>query len=242
MGERTTLPAALLRQGAAAPDLGERAFAWTTGREDGSFGLGSDEPVQYAINRWSGLEERLASVSVLRLASAHQVHGAVVAEHAGTWRGWLRMRGVDGHFTITPGTALAVTVADCAPVFISHPAGAVAALHAGWRGTAARIVDVGLDLFAQRGFAPAECSVHLGPAICGRCYEVGAEVLAAVHGRPAVANGVLDIRAELAQQASARGVRSVSTSRDCTKCDNDRFFSHRAGDSGRQLGLIVLRP
>jgi copper oxidase (laccase) domain-containing protein len=67
---------------------------------------------------------------------------------------------------------------------------------------------------------------------------VGPEVLEAVTGRPAQRKGYLDVRAVLAEQATRAGVRSVSISGWCTRCHNDRFFSHRAGDAGRQLGVI----
>ncbi len=217
-------------------------LAFTTGRAEGSFGLGSNEPVGAVMERWSGLQDQLAALGVNRLASAHQTHGAVVAAHDGAWSGWLRMRGVDGHFTRTRGTAVAVTIADCTPVFIVHPRGAVAALHAGWRGTAGHIVRVGLELFAQTGFPAAECRVHLGPAICGACYEVGPEVLTALHDAPHEEKGLADVRAVLAAQLAREGVHDVTVTQSCTRCDNDRFFSHRAGDAGRQLGVIALLP
>lgn len=214
--------------------------AWTTGRSAGSFGLGSDEAVGVALDRWTSLLDALGAVGVTRLATATQVHGAAVSRHDGEWHGWLRQRGVDGHVTTTPHTAVAVTVADCTPVFIWHPGGAIAALHAGWRGTAAHIMDVGLDMMEVLGFASRECSVHLGPAICGNCYEVGPEVLSAIFGRPAAGKARLDVRAVLAQQAERRNVRELTLSAWCTRCHNDRFFSHRAGDAGRQLGVIAL--
>lgn len=223
-------------------ELAPRVLAFTTGRAEGSFGLGSRETVDDVIDRWSQLQDRLAALGVERLAAAQQVHGATVASHAAGWSGWLRMRGVDGHFTTVPGTAAAVTIADCTPVFLAHPRGAVAALHAGWRGTADRIVDVGLDLFEHAGFPARECVAHLGPAICGRCYEVGPEVLTALHGIPAQEKGLADVRAVLVGQLAARGVHDVSVTSSCTRCHNDRFFSHRAGDRGRQLGVITLLP
>ena len=148
---------------------------------------------------------------------------------------------MDGHLTTTPGTALAVTIADCTPVFIAHPGGAVAALHAGWRGTAARILDAGLDGLTALGFPADECVVHLGPSICGPCYEVGPEVLSAVYGAPASEKGQLDVREVLREQAWRRGVHHISVSSDCTRCHADRFFSHRGGDQGRQLGVIALQ-
>lgn len=214
--------------------------AWTTTRSAGSFGLTSDEPVGAAMDRWMSLLDALGAIGITRLATATQVHGAAVSRHDGEWRGWLRERGVDGHLTTTAHTALAVTVADCTPVFISHPSGAIAALHAGWRGAAAHIVDVGFDMMEALGFAASECSAHLGPAICGDCYEVGPEVLEAIWGQPASGKALLDVRAILAQQAERRHVRELTVSAWCTKCHNDRFFSHRAGDSGRQLGIIAL--
>ncbi len=229
-----------LQHAALAPELAPKIRAWTTTRAAGSFGFGSNESVAEIMDRWSALQDELANQRVFRLASATQVHGNAVAQHDGQWRGWLRMRGVDGHVTTTPGTALVVTVADCTPVFIAHPAGAIAALHAGWRGTAAGILAAGLEVLEQLGFPASECSVHLGPSICGACYEVGPEVLAAVTGRPASAKGLLDVRAVLQDQARLLGVRAVSVSEACTRCHNDRFFSHRAGDAGRQLGVIAL--
>lgn len=227
---------------AAAPVSGlpARISAWTTTRENGSYGMGSDEPVGVVMSRWAVLESDLHARGIERLACAHQVHGAEVSTHGGDWSGWLRQRGVDGHVTTAPGTALAVTVADCTPVFVAHPAGAIAALHAGWRGTAAHILAVGLERLASLGFPADECTVHLGPAICGPCYEVGPEVLQAVTGRAATGKGQLDTRAVLAEQAKKLGVQDITISAFCTRCHNDRFYSHRAGDSGRQLGVIAL--
>jgi YfiH family protein len=217
-------------------------MGWTTTRDAGSFGLASSAPVDECMSRWSGLLDALGALGVHRLASASQVHGSDVVQHDGMWRGWLRQRGVDGHITSTPGTALAVTVADCTPVFLAHPRGVVAALHAGWRGTASGILDVGLDAMSALGCAPAECHVHLGPSICGKCYEVGPEVFEAIHGVRPPGKGLLDVRSILAERALRRGVQRVTVSQFCTRCDQSRFFSHRGRDEGRQLGVIALLP
>jgi len=233
----------LMPLGAAEPVTGmpDGVLAWTTTRADGSYGLGSTEPVGVVMERWALLQDGLAALRIDRLATAHQVHGAAVERHDGGWRGWLRLRHVDGHVTKSPGTALAVTIADCTPVFVAHPGGAVAVLHAGWRGTADRILDVGLDALEDMGFPADECIVHLGPSICGPCYEVGPEVLSAVSGLPATGKGQLDVREVLREQAWRRGVNHMSVSSACTRCHADRFFSHRGGDSGRQLGVIALQ-
>ncbi|MFN5599168.1 MAG: polyphenol oxidase family protein [Gemmatimonas sp.] len=214
--------------------------AWTTTRANGSFGLGSDEPVGAVMGRWAALQQDLTLLGVTRLASAHQVHGATVQVHDGGWQGWLRGAAADGHVTTARGTAVAVTVADCTPVFVWHPGGAIAALHAGWRGTAARILDRGLDQFDALGFPADECEVYLGPSICGACYEVGPEVFEAITGRASPGKGCLDVRAVLADQAAKRRVRDLRSDPGCSLCDQSRFFSHRGGDAGRMLGLVAL--
>jgi len=215
--------------------------AFTTTRAVGSFGLGSDEPVAAVMDRWSALLVDCRAAGAPALASAGQVHGSALERHAAGWQGWLRGKDRDGHVTSESGVALAVTVADCTPVFLAHPAGPIAVLHAGWRGTAAGILERGVAAIAALGAEPSELRVHLGPAICGSCYEVGPEVLMAVTGRPASGKARLDVRAVLAERAAGAGVRSVSASRWCTRCDADRLFSHRGGDAGRQLG-VIFRP
>ena len=220
-------------------DLNVRAF--TTTRAAGDFAWQSAEPAITVFNRWESLCLGLAELGVRRLATAQQVHGARVLDHGGSWEGWLRTPDADGHFARAPGTAMAVTIADCVPIFIVHPGGTAALLHSGWRGTAARIVEQGIGAFENAGLRAADLRVHLGPAICGRCYEVSPEVIQALTGRPASRHATVDLRAIIAGHARERGVRSISQSARCTRCDNDRFYSHRAGDSGRQLAILAAR-
>lgn len=213
--------------------------AFTTGRSAGSFGMQSDEPVGAVMGRWRALRESLPGAR--RLASATQVHGQDVIQHGGGWGGWLRVDAADGHLSTEPATAMAVTIADCVPVFIAHPSGVGAVLHSGWRGTAANITGVAIARFGKNGLAAGELRVHCGPAICGRCYEVSADVAAQLTGRDPGGAICVDLRAIIAERARAMGVRDVSISSLCTRCDNDRFFSHRAGDAGRQLGVLATR-
>jgi len=217
-------------------DWGVRAL--TTTRAAGSFSVAGDEAVGAVMGRWSRLREALGPAGA-RFATASQVHGARVLVHDAGWQGWLRSDGADGHLAATPATSCAVTVADCVPVFVAHPSGAIALLHAGWRGTAAGILPAALRLLADRGLPLAEVRVHTGPAICGRCYEVSPDVHAEITGRTVDRPTPVDLRLVLADQARAAGVREVSASERCTRCDNDRFFSHRAGDAGRQLGAMA---
>ncbi|MBC7673681.1 MAG: polyphenol oxidase family protein [Polaromonas sp.] len=216
--------------------LGVRAF--TTGRDAGSFGTGSDEPVRDVMARWNALRIALDSA---RLATATQVHGQTILEHDGAWRGWLRGQDADGHLAMSRGTAMAVTVADCVPVFLAHPTGATAALHSGWRGTVAAITAHAIARFTSVGLTASDILLHCGPAICGRCYEVSPDVYGQLTGRQVQSPTTVDLRALIMDQARALGVRKLSVSPLCTRCNNDRFFSHRAGDAGRQLGVILAR-
>ena len=217
-------------------EFGVRAF--TTTRQAGSFGSNADEPVRAVMSRWDAIRASAAAAGVERLATSHQVHGSVVVRHTAGWSGWLRGNAADGHFAAERGTALAVTVADCVPVFLAHPSGATAMLHSGWRGTAARIVEQGIAAFVELGLRAADLRIHLGPAICGRCYEVSPDVVAKLTGRSVTAPETVDLRDIIAGHARGAGVRNITISSWCTRHHNDRFFSHRAGDAGRQIGVI----
>ena len=231
--------AGIIAESESVPELasfGIRAF--TTTRAAGSFGLASAEPVRDVMGRWNELRREL-SPGGSRFATASQVHGSQVVVHQPGWDGWLRVPDADGHLSAERGTALAVTIADCVPVFLAHPSGAIALLHSGWRGTAGRIVERGIDALTHLGFPAAELHLHTGPAICGLCYEVSADVYAELTGTNPGRSATVDLRALIADHARTRGVRSITTSSSCTRCDNDRFYSHRAGDDGRQLGVMI---
>jgi YfiH family protein len=229
----------LISESEPVPDVADLGvIAFTTTRAIGTFGVNADEPVREVMGRWAALRSELLEFAP-RLATAGQVHGTRILVHDGTWHGWLRADEGDGHFAPARGTAMAVTVADCVPVFIVHPHGAAMVLHSGWRGTAARILVHALAELERSAFSVAETRIHLGPAICGRCYEVSADVCAQLTGRDPGKPTPVDLRAILAGQARAAGAKRITVSELCTRCNNDRFFSHRAGDSGRQLGVIV---
>ena len=217
--------------------IGVRAF--TTTRLAGSFGVAGDDPVRDVMARWDHLREELSAAGP-RLATARQVHGNRVISHGIGWEGWLRGGDADGHFALDRGTGMAVSIADCVPVFLAHSSGAAALLHSGWRGTASRIVERALDLFESRGMPGSELTMHLGPAICGGCYEVSPDVFERLTGRSMDRATTVDLRAIIADHARQRGVRRISISESCTRCDNDRFYSHRAGDGGRQLGVLIV--
>lgn len=177
---------------------------------------------------------------------SRQVHGRAVHVHGRLPRGVCVAGDGDGHATGTSGVLLTVTLADCVPVFIVDPLRRIVALlHAGWRGTAAGVVEAGLGTLSEAFESdPEELLVHLGPAICGHCYEVGPEVFRAL-GEAAPANpAAIDLRSVIRRRAGAAGVRggNVTVSGECTLCGDGRYYSHRRGDSGRHRGYIGMLP
>ena len=117
-----------------------------------------------------------ADAEVARLV---QVHGVAVIEDETEPRpGSDRVLGeADASISRAEGRLLAVFTADCVPILLAdEESGWMAAIHAGWRGTAARIVDAVLDRLEERGVAPASLFALFGPSISGPAYEVGPEV------------------------------------------------------------------
>jgi polyphenol oxidase len=217
-----------------------------TSRDAGDLGLFTDSPSRVVQERWRTL---LAESGLRSVAHARQVHGAAVRFHDALPPGWHLAPDADGHATGTPGLLLAVTVADCVPVYLVHPeVRAVALLHAGWRGTAAGVLEAGVATLADRLDLRAEgIRVHLGPAICGACYEVGPEVHEALGFSRPVGPRPVDLRAVLAARAEALGVprESITVSGHCTRCGDSPFYSHRGGDPERQvayLGVLARAP
>ncbi len=203
-----------------------------------------DEPASAeTAERWKRLLEASAFETIVY---ARQVHETRIVVHEAGGEGVQEVRGAaDGHATTHSGVLLAVTVADCVPVYLlDAETRGVALLHAGWRGTAAGILKDGIALLGQRwGCDPARLRVHLGPAICGGCYEVGPEVFGALGLEvPAYATPV-DVRGVLAQQAGEAGVPTgnLTVSDQCTLCGDQNFFSHRAGRSERQVAVLGVR-
>lgn len=217
----------------------------TRGSDPQPFDLGlfSDaSDARSVLGRWERLR---SSTGFPRVVHAHQVHGSAVRVHGSGPPGLHLAEPCDGHATAGEGALLAVTVADCVPVFVVDPRRrAIALLHAGWRGAAVGILERGLAVLLERmGSAPADLLVHLGPAICGECYQVGAEVFRGL-GLPEPATpACVDLRAALARRAVAAGVRAerMTVSDHCTLCGGSGLFSHRGGDRGRQAGYLGVR-
>ena len=190
-----------------------------------------------------------------------QVHGAAVARvRAGDDPSAIARLEADALITDDPGVALGVFVADCIPALIVDPrTGAVAAAHAGWRGTVAGVLPaVVRALVDELGARPDDLRVVLGPAIGACCFEVGAEVVAAFAGAlgGAADTGVVvpsprgvpgrwhvDLKAANRLLLARAGVApaAIDDAGDCTSCDRARFFSYRRDRdrTGQQMGIVA---
>jgi len=151
----------------------------------------------------------------------------------------------------TPGSLVAVKTADCVPVLIVDPVHrAVAAVHAGWRGTARNIASRAIEEMANR-FAsrPEDLHIAIGPGIGKCCYEVGPEVAAEfVKYDPALRNLTQPVHLDLGGinrlQAATLGVPAgqIYTAGICTMCNQD-FHSFRRDKqrAGRMLSVVGIR-
>ena len=150
----------------------------------------------------------------------------------------------DGLITHTPELALMVFGADCVPILLEGD-GVVAAVHAGWRGTAKGIAA---KVVAEMDCDPARIRAWVGPAIGVCCYEVGDEVRAAMREKLGAEaerffrGRNVDLKGFNARLMELAGVGEIHVSPICTMCEHENYWSHRYthGNRGVQAGVIVL--
>jgi YfiH family protein len=198
-------------------------------------------------------QNRLSFLSVLGLsendiASSGQVHGNAVLVATETQRAQC----YDAVITNKKGLFAAVTVADCTPVLIYDPVNsAVAAIHAGWKGTVQQIAKGTLDkMKSSYGTEPANCFAYIGTCISEKTFEVGpgvADLFTTELKRfdPIINKFFVDLKKANLQQLIQEGVpvKQIEVSRNCTVLNNDRYFSYRKekGQTGRMLALIGIK-
>jgi polyphenol oxidase len=200
-----------------------------------------DDPNAVTENRRRVARELGDAPDARRWAWVRQVHGAGVVD-VGTPGG-----GGDADALVTTGTdiSLVVLAADCAPIALVA-GGAVAAVHCGWRGLLAGVVDAAVRVAGERGRAPVRAVV--GPCISPRHYEFGADELEevrrrlgpAVVGRTETGGPALDLRAGVGVALETAGVDDRTDVDVCTYASADHFSHRRDGVTGRQA-LIVTR-
>lgn len=209
---------------------------WTE-RDDGDFAIAPDGGSNPSVR---------ASLVERPWVRARQVHGAQVSIVDDP--GWVDDdRCADVLLTARDDVVLEVRTADCVAIGLWSDDGVVAAIHCGWRGLDAGVLDAAVSSVRERSDAPLHAV--LGPSIGPECYEFGAEdrrrvaalvgdeVLAETgDGRPA-----LDVRAGVRASLGRLGVDIVAADDRCTACDAATFWSHRArSDSGRHVLAIWI--
>ena len=180
-------------------------------------------------------------VSSADLARSYQVHGDKI---------WVTGRagyqsGFDAMVAVQPGVFAGVGIADCTPILLADPVTRVcAAIHAGWKGTVAKIVEkTARRLIENRGSNPADILAYIGPCISLAHFEVGDEVAAQFDEAFKIRKGAkwhVDLKAANAAQLQALGIQQIEIDPACTVANNADFFSHRTekGVTGRMLALI----
>lgn len=180
------------------------------------------------------------------ITTLRQIHSCLVVEVEGT--GGDRIAEGDGLVTDQRGMLVGIRTADCVPVLLADPVNrVVSAVHAGWRGTASRIVPEAVERMKSRfGTRPEHVVAAIGPSIGGCCYEVG-PVVARQFGtwvpnmeqvdEPAL----LDLKTVNQLQLASLGVRDVWVSQDCTFCGSDFFsFRREKEQAGRMISYIGI--
>jgi YfiH family protein len=208
--------------------------------------VSGDDPDSVRANR-----SRLASAigaDPSTWTGGRQVHATGVAHitRAAAGAGWespdTTLPDTDALWTDEPGVLIAVLVADCVPVVLADPRRRrVAVVHAGWRGMVAGVIEKAVTAFEDASSIVAAAGPSIGPC----CYEVGADVAgpaAERFGARVMRGRNLDLWACAAAAMRDAGIRDAAVAGLCTRCESHRFFSHRAGDTGRQGVVACIEP
>jgi purine-nucleoside/S-methyl-5'-thioadenosine phosphorylase / adenosine deaminase len=225
--------------GVEAPfELAPGAHVLFSARASGNLSSRSGVGREQAGEARERLRERL---QLRALAHARQVHGVTVRRVTGE-RASAPSIGdaeADGHTSDLVGVGLIAFTADCLPVALACE-GAVAMLHAGWRGLAAGVLEQGVQTMRSPG-SEGEIVAVIGPGAGVCCYEVGEEVHD-IFGGAHREGRKLDLKALARARLHEAGVGEVLDLEICTICD-ERFFSHRREGAlaGRQVGVAWRR-
>ena len=210
-----------------------------------SFNLGAgvnDDPDAVQANR-SALAAEL-ELDPVELVFMNQVHGIEITEVTGSVAGPVPRS--DGMVSVATGIGLAVLVADCVPLLMAdRRAGVIGAAHAGRLGAAAGIVPTLVRRMIDLGAVQRRLEVLVGPAICGKCYEVPVEMRDEVEARlpgsaclTADGTAGLDLRAGIVRQLRDLGVGTIELDERCTREDPELFSHRREAPTGRFAAVI----
>ena len=203
---------------------------------------------------------RAFGVNQEALVTLRQVHGSdilVINEPNEDYSHFLSIEG-DAVITNQPNVIIGVCVADCAPILLCDPEKkVVAVVHAGWKGTAAKLVaKTVIGMQSEFGSRPAQLQAAIGPCIQKCCYEVDEPVRQAFQKGGIAWDSCselkspgkwqLDLAAANRELLLSAGLPAdaIQVSEQCVCCHSEQFFSYRRDkeDSGRQMGFIMLKP
>lgn len=223
-----------------------------------NIGIHRGDMPENVVKNYEILGESLG-FDVKNLVLSHQTHTDIVrvvnGKDAGAGLFAPELGECDALITNTPGLALVVFTADCTPILLHDPVtGAVGAVHAGWRGTAAQIAGKAVAAMAREfGCRPGDIRAAIGPNIGFCCFQTHADVpraMVASFGseakqwiRPSGEKYYVNLKALNALALRRAGVTQIQISEDCTVCQSHRFWSHRVtqGERGSQGAIIVCK-
>jgi hypothetical protein len=246
---------------AALPRVRHAFFTREGGVSEGLYaslngGQGSDdEPARVAENR-----RRMAialGVADGALVTAYQIHSATAVAANAPWTRAEAPR-ADAIVTRTPGLAIGVTVADCAPVLMADAeAGVAGAVHAGWRGALAGVLEAAVEAMEKLGARRPRIAAAIGPLIRQSSYEVGADLVGRFRDAdpgndrffapaPRAGHALFDLPGFLLARLETAGISNMDDLGLDTYADEARFFSYRRSthrgeaDYGRLIAAIAL--
>jgi len=241
------------------PGIAHGFFGRTGGVSEGIYaslncGPGSNDNGDHVVENRRRVREAMGARV---LNTLYQVHSPNTVTVTGTWQGTPPL--ADGMVTATPGIALGILTADCAPVlFADAEAGVIGAAHAGWKGAVGGVVEATVTAMEALGANRNRIAAAVGPCISQMNYEVGPEFIArfmaddsanaryfvpserAEHHR-------FDLERYVADRLRRVSVDRIETLRACTYARDADFFSFRRTthrgekDYGREISAIVLR-
>ena len=220
-------------------------------------GLGSKDDPQHVMQNRALIAADLG-VDATQLVSPHQVHSPIALIVEGPWQEGVERPKVDALVTNTPGLAIGILTADCAPVlFCDSEARVIGAAHAGWRGAVGGVLDHTIEQMCVLGARKERIMATVGPAISQRIYEVGDEFRDNLASKDpaydqffALPLGAAKVHFDLQGFARHRlqeaGLCQTGIVQHCTFGREEQYFSYRRSqknghtDYGRQISAIVI--
>lgn len=220
-------------------------------------GYGSNDEREHVSENRARVAGKL-SVEREKLLTVHQIHSPTVIEVTEPWTPETAPQ-ADAMVTATPGMALGVLAADCAPVlFADKKTHVIGAAHAGWKGAFGGVLEATVDAMVRLGAERSDIAAAIGPCISKDFYEVGPEFrdrfmeadTASEKWFAASENAghfMFDLPGYAEERLEAADIGTVSVLGHCTYQDQKRFFSYRRTihrgetDYGRQISAIMLR-